>query len=77
MAEGFDVDAMIRRFKERAGAVRKRPLPPVGGDERAHFIRQAETDFMDFAMIGDAEGTLQDGVVTLRIDLRPPERREG
>jgi hypothetical protein len=77
MAEGFDVDAMIRRFKERAGAVRKRPLPPVGGDERAHFIRQAEIDFMDYAMIGDAEGTLADGIVTLRIDLRPPDRREG
>lgn len=75
MAAGFDVDAMINRFKERASAVKKRPLPPVGGDERAHFIRQAETDFMDYAMIGDAEGTLEDGILTLRIDLRPPEAR--
>lgn len=75
MAEGFDVDALIRRFRERATAVRKRPLPPVGGEERAHFIRQAETDFMDYAMIGDAEGTLEDGILTLRIDLRPPEQR--
>lgn len=77
MAEGFDIDALIRRFRERATAVRKRPLPPVGGDERAHFIRQAETDYMDYAMIGDAEGSLDDGILTLRIDLRPPEARQG
>jgi hypothetical protein len=76
MAEGFDVDALIDRFKERAAAVRKRPLPPVGGDERALFIRQAEVDYMDYAMIGDADGSLEDGVLTLRIDLRPPEARQ-
>jgi hypothetical protein len=26
---------------------------------------------MDFAMLGDAEATLDDGVLVLRIDLRP------
>jgi hypothetical protein len=26
---------------------------------------------MDFAMIGDAESSIEDGVLTLRIDLRP------
>lgn len=77
MAEGFDVDALIRRFRERAAAVKKRPLPPVGGDERTLFIRQAETDYMDYAMIGDAEGTLEDGILTLRVDLRPPDQRTG
>ena len=72
MAEQFDPGPMITRFKERAEAVKKRNLPPVGGDERQMFIRQAEEDFMDFAMIGDAEASLDDGVLTLRIDLRPP-----
>ncbi len=75
MAEGFDVEALINRFRERASAVRKRPLPPVGGEERALFIRQAETDYMDYAIIGDAQGSLEDGVLTLRIDLRPPDQR--
>jgi hypothetical protein len=75
MAQGFDVEAMIARFKERASAVRKRPLPPVGGDERAQFIRQAEIDYMDYAIVGDAEGSIEDGVLTLRIDLRPPDQR--
>jgi hypothetical protein len=71
MAEGLDVDAMIQRFRERAQAVRNRTLPPVGGDERTAFIKQAQTDFQDFAIIGDAEATLEDGVLVLRVDLRP------
>lgn len=73
MAEGLDVDAMIQRFRDRAAAVRKRNLPPVAGPERTRFIEQAQTDFQDFAIIGDAEGTLDDGVLTLRIDLRPKD----
>ena len=71
MADDFDVDAMVQRFRDRAQAVRQRPLPPVAGEERLRFIRQAETDFQDFAIIGDAEATLEDGVLVLRIDLRP------
>ena len=30
----FDPNEMIARFKDRAAAVRKRPLPPVAGEER-------------------------------------------
>lgn len=71
MAEGFDVDAMIQRFRERAKAVKDRPLPPIAGEERTAFIRQAQLDYQDFAIIGDAEGTLEDGILTLRVDLRP------
>jgi hypothetical protein len=71
MADEFDPEAMVRRFRERAEAVRKRPLPPVGGEERQQFIAQAQQDYMDFAMVGDAEASLEDGVLTLRVDLRP------
>jgi hypothetical protein len=71
VAEELDIDAMIRRFKERAVAVRSRTLPPVGGPERAQFIERAQIDFQDYAMIGDATGSLEDGVLVLRIDLRP------
>jgi hypothetical protein len=70
MAE-FDVDEMISRFRERAAAVKQRPLPPVAGAERTLFIAQAKVDFQDFAMIGDATGTIEDGVLVLRVDLRP------
>lgn len=71
MADGLDIDQMVERFRERADAVKRRNLPPVGGDERAAFLNQAQTDYQDFAMIGDADGSLEDGILTLRIDLRP------
>ena len=75
MADSLDIDAMITRFRERAHAVKQRPLPPVAGEERAQFVRQAQTDFRDFAIIGDAVGTVEDGVLVLRIDLRPADQR--
>jgi len=65
----LDLDAMVQRFRERAAAVRTRTLPPVGGEARQRFIDQAQADFQDFAIIGDAEATLDDGILTLRIDL--------
>ena len=71
MAQGLDVDAMLARFRERAAAVKNRPLPPVAGEERALFVRQAQVDFQDYAILGDAEGTMEDGVLVLRVDLRP------
>jgi len=70
MAE-LDVDAMLARFRDRAAAVKRRPLPPVAGEERQAFIQQAQTDFQDYAIIGDAAATMEDGVLVLRIDLRP------
>ena len=71
MADELDVAAMVQRFKDRAKAVRGRGVPPLEGDDRKRFIEQARLDYMDFAMLGDAEATLDGGVLTLRIDLRP------
>lgn len=71
MPEDFDVDALIQRFSERASAVRSRGVPPVEGPDRKRFIEQAKVDYMDYAMLADAEGSLVDGVLTLRVDLRP------
>lgn len=75
MADSLDVDAMLARFRERAAAVKKRNLPPVAGEERQRFLQQAQVDFMDFAIIGDAVASLDDGVLTLRVDLRPADQR--
>jgi hypothetical protein len=72
MSEELDVDAMVARFRERAQAVKQRNLPPVAGPERTRLVQQAQTDFQDFAIIGDAEGSIEDGILTLRVDLRPP-----
>jgi hypothetical protein len=71
MAEEFDPAALVERFRQRAAAVKERPLPPVAGAERSRFLRQAEQDYMDFAIIGDATVELDDGVLTLTVDLRP------
>lgn len=68
MAE-YDVDAMIRRFSERAEAVRDRPLPPVAGEERKKFISQAQTDYTDFALIANASWEAGDEELVLRIPL--------
>ena len=73
MAEEFDPQALVERFRERAQAVRNRPLPPVAGPDKKRFLERAQVDFMDFAMIGDATATLEEGILTLRIDLRPPD----
>ena len=67
----FDPQEMITRFRERAAAVRRRPLPPVAGEERQHFFEQMQVDFQDFAIIGDAEASVEDGILVLRVDLRP------
>ena len=73
MADSFDVDAMVTRFQERAKAVRNRPLPPLEGTARREYIERAQLDYQDFAMLGDASGALEDGILVLRIDLRPPD----
>jgi hypothetical protein len=71
VAEDLDIAAMIQRFQARARAVRQRGIPPIEGAERKRFVEQARIDYMDYAMIGDAEASLDDGILTLRIDLRP------
>jgi hypothetical protein len=72
-ADDLDVNAMLQRFRERADAVKDRPLPPVAGAERQQFIEQAELDFMDYAIVADATWTFEDGILTLRVDLRPQD----
>ena len=78
MPAAFDPQEMIARFRQRAEAVRTRGMPPIEGPERVRFREQAQRDFTDYAMIGDAEAELVDGILTLRIDLRPkPAPAEG
>lgn len=69
MADALDVDAMLQRFRDRASAVRDRPLPPVAGPERQQFVEQAQLDYQDYAIVGDATWEFADGVLTLRIEL--------
>ena len=77
MSEAFDPAAMVERFRVRAAAVRNRGIPPIEGPDRRRFVEQAQLDFMDFAMLGDATATLEDGILTLRVDLRPDAAAPG
>jgi hypothetical protein len=65
----FDVDAMLQRFQERAAAVKDRPLPPVAGDERKLFIDQAQRDYTDYALVGNATWSVENDHLVLRIPL--------
>jgi len=69
LMETLDTAAMVQRFYERAKAVRKRGMPPITGVERKAYIRQAELDYQDYALISDSEISLDGGILT--IDLRP------
>lgn len=69
MTMEFSPEDMLARFRERADAVKKRPLPPVAGPERTHFVKQAQVDFQDFAMIGDCEASLENGILVLKLNL--------
>jgi len=71
VAEDFDPGAMIERFRARAAAVRSRGIPPIEGADRQRYIEQAKLDFMDYAILGDAEAFLEEGILTLKVDLRP------
>ena len=65
----FDPNEMIERFKDRAASVKRRSLPPVSGEERQAFLNPAQSDFQDFAIIGDAVASVEDGVLVLRVNL--------
>lgn len=65
----LDVDALVARFRERAAAVKERALPPVAGDERQLFIKQAELDYLDFGLVGSADWSVEADHLVLRIPL--------
>jgi hypothetical protein len=72
MADHLDLDAMIQRFRDRAKAAKNRTLPPIASEERTKFLHQQQVDYQDYSIIGDCTATIEDGVLTLRVDLRPP-----
>lgn len=75
MTDGLDVDAMVQRLRERAHAVKIRPRPPVAGEERTTFVKQAQAGFREYA-VGDADATIEAGGLSPRIDRRPPGARD-
>ena len=65
----FNVEEFKKRFKERAAAVKDRPMPPVGGDERMLFMKQAELDFQDYLIISDSSFEVTDEFLIFKYKL--------
>ena len=65
----LDVEEFLARFRDRAKAVQERGIPPLEGKARQQFIKQAEHDFLDYSLVGDASWSLEEGHLVLRIPL--------
>ena len=65
----LDVDEFLARFRERADAVKARGVPPLENEARRAFIAQAETDYLDFSLVGSASWSVEEGNLVLRIPI--------
>ena len=65
----LDVDEFLARFRERADAVKARGVPPLENEARRAFVAQAETDYLDFSLVGSASWSVEEGNLVLRIPV--------
>jgi hypothetical protein len=65
----LDVDEFLKRFRDRAEAVRERGIPPLEGEARRSFIQSMELDYMDYTLVGSATWAVEDQHLVLRIPL--------
>ncbi len=63
------MDDFLERFRERAAAVKARGVPPLENEARRAFIAQMEKDYLDYSLIGNAEWSVEDDELVLRIPL--------
>ena len=65
----FDLDAFQERFRQRAAAVKERGIPPLEGEARRKFLAGAQQDYVDYSLVADAEVTVEDGALVLRVPI--------
>ena len=65
----FNIGDFQNRFKKRAEAVKNRSMPPVGGDERLAFIKQAEEDYQDYMIISESDFEIDDDYIVFKYKL--------
>ena len=65
----LNVEELLDRYKERAEAVKNRSIPPVGGDDRMAFVKQAEIHYQDFMIIADSEVEITEEYLILKFKL--------
>lgn len=63
------MDEFLKRFEDRADAVRKRGVPPLEGKARKQFVASAEKDYFDYSLIASASWSVDEGELVLRISL--------
>jgi hypothetical protein len=65
----LNVDEFLSRFRDRAKAVKERGIPPIEGDARRVWVESAETDYVDYSLVGRASWAVEDEALVLRISL--------
>ena len=65
----LDVEEFLERFRARADAVKARGIPPLEGEARQLFVQQAEKDYLDYSLIGNAAWSIEDDHLVLKIEL--------
>ena len=63
------MEDLLARFRDRAQAVKDRGIPPLEGEARQMFIQQAEKDYLDYSLVGNAVWSTAEGHRVLRIEL--------
>jgi hypothetical protein len=63
------MDEFLKRFEDRAQAVKERGVPPLEGEARKAFIDSAEKDYIDYSLIASASWSVDDGRLVLRIPI--------
>ncbi len=63
------MEDFLARFRDRAQAVKDRGIPPLEGEARQMFIQQAEKDYLDYSLVGNAAWSTEEGHLVLRIEL--------
>jgi hypothetical protein len=65
----LDMDEFLKRFADRAEAVRERGVPPLEGTARKKFIEAAEKDYLDYSLVASSSWSVDEGVLVLRIPI--------
>lgn len=63
------MDEFLKRFSDRAKAVRERGVPPLEGTARKKFIEAAEKDYLDYSLVASSSWSVDEGVLVLRIPI--------
>ena len=62
----LDVGEFLKRFRDRADAVRERGIPPLEGEARRTFVESMELDYLDYSLVGSATWAVESKCGSMR-----------